>query len=150
MYSIRKLPGGWQRRRVDHQGLFLKDGRLPRSAGSNYQYRRAVLDVYKDGKRIRTLEPEQRMFTAGQQQTTTEVALHSTPKEDLYLVLAGVSRDGSVDIKAFVNPLVFWIWFGAAVMFFGALIALIPEKGRIGSTQPELAGRQTAGVNPGV
>lgn len=119
-------------------------------AGSNYNYRRAVLDVYKGGKRIRTLEPEQRVFTAGQQQTTTEVALHSTPKEDLYLVLAGVTQDGSVDIKAFVNPLVFWIWFGAAVMFFGALIALIPEKGTIRSPQPELAGQQTAGVNPGV
>jgi cytochrome c-type biogenesis protein CcmF len=91
---------------------------------ANYSYRQAILDVYKDGKLIRTLKPEQRTYETSENQTLTNVALHSTPKEDLYTVLAGVSEDGSVcEIKAYVNPLVFWFWFGGAVMFFGTVIA---------------------------
>ena len=88
-----------------------------------YQYGRAVLEAYKDGKLIRTLKPEQRIFNAGQQSTTT-IGLYSTPKEDLYAVFTGMSPDSSCEIKAFVNPLVFWLWFGFAIMVAGTLIAL--------------------------
>ena len=74
-----------------------------------------TLEAYKNGKRVGTLRPEQRLFAASGGQTTTTVALHSTPKEDLYVVLAGVSENSIVcQIKAFVNPLVFWVWFGSA------------------------------------
>jgi len=95
----------------------------------NYQYARVILHAYRNGKLVRTLEPEQRMFKTGEQQSTTTVALHSTPREDLYVVLAGTSENGSVcEIKAYVNPLVFWVWFGAAVMVLGTVITLLPNR----------------------
>jgi cytochrome c-type biogenesis protein CcmF len=101
-----------------------EEGRNP-----NYDYGRAVLDVYKDGKHIRTMKPEKRAFRTGSGQTTTTVALYSTPKEDLYIVLAGVSQDGKTcEIKANLNPLVYWVWFGAAIMIMGTLITLLPDK----------------------
>jgi cytochrome c-type biogenesis protein CcmF len=111
---------------------------------SNYQYSQVSLDVYKDGKLVRTLRPEQRIFNTSQKQTTTTVALYSTPKEDLYVVFAGMSEDALVcQIKAFVNPLVFWIWFGSAVMLVGAIICLLPDKrsrqSSVASRQPEMA-----------
>ena len=68
--------------------------------------------MFKDGKLVRTLKPERRFFKTGEQQSTTTVALHSTPKEDLYVVFAGMSEDSKAEIAAHVNPLVFWIWFG--------------------------------------
>ena len=95
----------------------------------NYDFGKVVLDVSKNDKIIHTLKPERRVFKTGSGQSTTTVALHSTPKEDLYVVFAGRSQDGSTfEIKAYVNPLVYWIWFGAAMMIFGTIITLLPNK----------------------
>jgi cytochrome c-type biogenesis protein CcmF len=97
--------------------------------GAGYRYGQVSLEAYKEGKMLGILRPEQRIFNTGERQTTTTVALYSTPKEDLYVVFAGVSEDGMVcQIKAFVNPLVFWIWIGSVLMFIGAVICLLPEK----------------------
>ena len=93
-----------------------------------YQYGQAILEAYKDGKLVRTLKPERRYFKTGNQQSTTVVALHSTPREDLYVVFAGMSEDSKAEIAVHVNPLVFWIWIGAAIMVFGSIITLLPEK----------------------
>ncbi|MBN2317683.1 MAG: heme lyase CcmF/NrfE family subunit [Acidobacteria bacterium] len=96
---------------------------------ANYDFGKVVLDVYRNGKVIGTLKPERRIFKTGSGQMTTTVALHSTPKEDLYVVFAGMSHDGSTfEIRANVNPLVYWIWFGAAMMVFGTIITLLPNK----------------------
>jgi cytochrome c-type biogenesis protein CcmF len=98
---------------------------------ANYRYGQVTLEAYKDGKHQGTLRPEQRIFDASGGQTTTTVALHSTPKEDLYVVLAGVSENSVVcQIKAFVNPLVFWVWIGSGIMILGAIITLLPERKR--------------------
>jgi cytochrome c-type biogenesis protein CcmF len=101
----------------------LQEGETP-----NYQYGKLILQAYKNGKLIRTLQPEKRMFKTGEQQTTTIVALHSTPKEDLYAVFAGTTSDGAAcEVKAYVNPLVFWVWFGAAIMVLGTIVTLLPD-----------------------
>jgi cytochrome c-type biogenesis protein CcmF len=96
---------------------------------ANYQYGRVTLEAYKDGKLVRTLEPEKRIFKTGNQQSTTNVALYSTPKEDLYVVFAGISGESKYEIMAHLNPLVFWIWFGSAIMFLGAVITMLPDSG---------------------
>ena len=54
----------------------------------------------------------------------TEVALHWTPTEDLYMILGGVNEDGSASIQAYINPLVSLVWGGGIVMVLGTLIAL--------------------------
>jgi len=54
----------------------------------------------------------------------TEVALRSTPAEDLYLILGGVNEDGSASIQAYINPLVSLVWLGGLIMVCGTLIAL--------------------------
>jgi cytochrome c-type biogenesis protein CcmF len=111
--------GRYTLRMVDY-----KEGDTP-----NYQYGRPVIEAYRDGKLIRTLRPERRFYKTGDQQSTTEVALHSTPIEDLYLVYAGPSNDGQkFEIKAHVNPLVWWVWLGAAVMVFGTIVTLLPDR----------------------
>ena len=49
--------------------------------------------------------------------------------EDLYVVFAGTMDDGiTYEIKANVNPLVYWIWIGAAIMILGTIITLLPNK----------------------
>lgn len=102
---------------------------------ANYRYSRVVLDAYKNGRLVRTLKPELRKFKTGDQQTTTIVALRSTPKEDLYVIFAGEPEASKYEIMVRLNPLVFWIWFGTAVLVFGTLITLLPDKWiRVGRT----------------
>jgi cytochrome c-type biogenesis protein CcmF len=92
----------------------------------NYSTEYAMLDVYKDGKLIAQMFPERRFFKASQQ-VSTMVANHSTPKEDLYVIYAGKNLDTDKPIiKAFVNPLVMWIWIGVFVLIFGTAVALAP------------------------
>ncbi|MGD0155255.1 MAG: cytochrome c-type biogenesis CcmF C-terminal domain-containing protein [Terracidiphilus sp.] len=93
----------------------------------NYSSEYAVLDVYQGGKKIFQITPERRLYLAsGQPQTM--VSIHSTPEWDLYVVYEGTNPDtGQPIIKAFLNPLVGWIWFGLVVMVLGTFLALVPS-----------------------
>jgi cytochrome c-type biogenesis protein CcmF len=82
-----------------------------------------VLDVSNDGRPIGTLAP-QRNFHIAQGQPQSEVAIRTGPVEDLYVVITSIDGDGAAAIRAFVNPLTWWIWAGAAVMLAGMTILL--------------------------
>jgi cytochrome c-type biogenesis protein CcmF len=81
------------------------------------------LDVYRGNDKITTLHP-QRNFHGAQQQWQSEIAIRSTPVEDLYVVVTTIDRDGAASVRAFVNPLTWWIWMGAAVMALGMGVIL--------------------------
>jgi cytochrome c-type biogenesis protein CcmF len=93
----------------------------------NYGSEWAVLNVFKNGKQIATLNPERRFYKASQQ-TSTIVANRSTPLEDLYLVYEGQNQDtGRPIIKAHLNPLVMWIWVGVWIIIAGTMLAMFPN-----------------------
>ncbi|MFZ1157556.1 MAG: cytochrome c-type biogenesis CcmF C-terminal domain-containing protein [Candidatus Sulfotelmatobacter sp.] len=92
----------------------------------NYASEWAVLDVYKNGKKIDTLYPERRFYKASQQASTLPF-IRSTFKEDLYVIFEGQNEKGWPIIKAHLNPMVIWIWIGAWVMVIGTGMALIPN-----------------------
>jgi len=93
----------------------------------NYDSQYALLDVQKGGKTVFQMAPEKRVYAiSGQPQTM--VAIHSVPSWDLYVVYEGVNPDTNQPIiKAFLNPLVGWIWAGLAVLVFGTLVTLVPS-----------------------
>ena len=78
----------------------------------------AEVTVTRGGENIGTLHP-QRNFHLAQRQFQSEVAIRTNPVEDLYLVVTGFDADGDAALRAFVNPLTWWIWAGAAVMAIG-------------------------------
>jgi len=93
----------------------------------NYGSEWAVMNVFKGGKQIATLNPERRFYKASQQ-TSTIVANRSTPLEDLYLVYEGQNQDtGRPIIKAHLNPLVMWIWVGVWIIIAGTVVAMVPN-----------------------
>ena len=93
----------------------------------NYDTEYALLDVYRDGKKQFQMAPQKRLYLASGQPETM-VAIHSNPAWDLYVVYEGTNPDtGRPIIKAFLNPLVGWIWFGLVVIVFGTLVALVPN-----------------------
>jgi cytochrome c-type biogenesis protein CcmF len=93
----------------------------------NYGSEWAVMNVFKGGKQIATLNPERRFYKASQQ-TSTMVANRSTPQEDLYVVYEGQNLDtGRPIVKVHLNPLVMWIWIGVWIIIAGTVVALIPN-----------------------
>ena len=95
---------------------------------ANYRSQAALLEVYKDGKFLTRLNPEERFFKASGGQPVHIVANHSTLNEDLYVVYEGRNPDTDHPIiKAMVNPLVNWIWIGVLVIAFGTGMALVPN-----------------------
>jgi cytochrome c-type biogenesis protein CcmF len=102
----------------------------------NYSSEWAIMDVFKDGRKITTMYPEQRFYKASGQPATM-VANRSTMLEDLYLVYTGKNPEtGHPIIKAHLNPLVWWIWAGAHLILIGTLIALVPNMQNKGKRGP--------------
>ncbi|MGB8259217.1 MAG: cytochrome c-type biogenesis CcmF C-terminal domain-containing protein [Terracidiphilus sp.] len=94
----------------------------------NYDSENAILDVTAGGKPLFQMMPEKRVYHASQQ-PETRVAIHSVPGWDLYVVYEGSNPDtGLPIIKAFLNPLVSWIWAGVVLMVLGTLLALAPSQ----------------------
>jgi cytochrome c-type biogenesis protein CcmF len=122
---------------------------------ANYISQAALLEVYKDGKFLTRLNPEERFFKASGGQPVHIVANHSTLMEDLYVVYEGRDGDnGHPIIKAIINPLVNWIWIGVLVIVFGTGMALVPNATVMSVPVPsavavasmEKQGMQPAGV----
>lgn len=89
----------------------------------------ALFSVRNDGEKIGLLKTQKRFYRAPEQ-VTTEVAIRSNLKEDLYAILEGYDRDGNATFKFFVNPLLSWMWIGGGVITLGALISFWPERRR--------------------
>jgi len=87
----------------------------------------ATLSIYQAGKIVDELTPE-KYFYRNYQQPVTEVAIHSSIMEDVYVILAGWDEDGTTAFKILVNPMVNWIWIGGVLLVIGGLIAFWPRR----------------------
>jgi len=83
----------------------------------------ATLSVQNGVHSIGHLTPE-KIFHHSFEQPVTEVAIHSTLREDLYVILAGWSDDNTAQFKIMVRPAIKWIWIGGGFLMFGGLIVL--------------------------
>ena len=105
---------------------------LREDRGATWMSTTAVFDVDKNGERLGSMEPEQRVYTTGREPQPTGLPdIRARANEDIYLVFAGFTRDGKNPIiQAYINPLVNWVWLGGLTLVFGTLVALIPSKVR--------------------
>ena len=87
----------------------------------------ATLRIEKDGKNIGIATPSKEYYYL-QKQTSTEVSITSSFKEDLYIILAGGDDSGAVNIKAKINPLIGWIWWGGYILFAATIFTMWPSK----------------------
>ncbi len=103
----------------------LLEGTTVASAGSQTAHH-AVLEL-PDGTR---LDPGRTVYSDFGGQSSTQVAIRSTPLEDLYVVLGDSTDPAAANLTVFVNPLVGWIWAGAALLVLGTLAGSWPGGGR--------------------
>lgn len=87
----------------------------------------AELDVFKGDKNLGKIVPQRFFYHSamGKTQYTTEVAVRSTLKEDLYVILASYQDDGSATFIFMVNPLQIWMWIGGTIITIGVIIILL-------------------------
>ena len=86
-----------------------------------------VLTATHNGQPIGELIPTREFFVV-QQQPMTIPDKHSTLADDLYVILAGWEGSGeTATFKAYINPLVNWLWIGGFVFIIGTLIAAWPN-----------------------
>jgi cytochrome c-type biogenesis protein CcmF len=83
--------------------------------------------VKRDGKVLDTIYPQKHFYVV-QQQPTTEVALFSNLREDLYVVLGEHHAEtNAATFHVYLNPLVNWVWIGGMILTIGTLITLLPD-----------------------
>jgi cytochrome c-type biogenesis protein CcmF len=105
----------------------LENESFTQDSNDNYDSEFAVLNVSQNGRKQFQIAPEKRVYHASEQPETM-VAIRSVPEWDLYVVYEGSNPStGQPIIKAFLNPLVGWIWFGLVIIVFGTLVALVPS-----------------------
>lgn len=88
----------------------------------------AQLTVFVGGKEYARMSPAKWSYRHHEDEPpTTQVEIHRTGRDDLYLVLNG--NEGQLaNIKVVINPLVNWIWIGFVLLALGTGIALTPER----------------------
>ena len=95
----------------------------------------AVMDVSRGGRHLTTLRPQQN-FHLAQRQQQSEIALRSTLAEDLYIVVNPLDpTTGTGTFRAWVNPLVAWIWLGGVVMAAG-MVVILTARSPAGPPEP--------------
>jgi cytochrome c-type biogenesis protein CcmF len=87
----------------------------------------ARLRAFSGARDLGPLDASRNLFLTSSD-STTDVALRSTPANDLYVILAAWTREGEATLRLLVNPLVMWIWAGGIVLTAGAVIAMLPER----------------------
>lgn len=100
-------------------------------ARRNFDSQMALFTMRSDRGRELAMWPEKRQYRGGNQETSTEVAIHSNIFEDLYVIFVDELPELNQAIfRVHINPLVQWIWIGGGVMMIGIMIGVWPERRR--------------------
>ena len=114
----------------------LLESLTPEQEPSHFQ----VVGVFRvtdaEGKDLGTIRAEQAFYDNDQQ--VTEVGMRSTPAADLYIVLNGYDMSaGIANVDMFIEPAVFWLWLGMAIVLMGGVIAAWPRRANMMARDPE-------------
>jgi cytochrome c-type biogenesis protein CcmF len=91
--------------------------------GPNYRAARAQIEAIRGGRVVAMLSPEKRAYPV-EGQEISDTAIHTNGFSDLYVALGDERDGGRWVIRAYVNPLAPFIWFGGAIMALGGFASL--------------------------
>ena len=94
--------------------------------------------VERPGRASMTMYPERRWYPVAQSQTTN-TAIATNGFGDLYLALGDPDGQGGWVLRAYYNPLVPWIWFGAILAALGGIVSLSEKRLRAHVVRAEAA-----------
>jgi cytochrome c-type biogenesis protein CcmF len=125
---------------------------VERVTGPNYVANRGTLTVSRDGEYVTTLYPERRNYPVAQY-STTESSIRTTLIGDLYASLAEpadaeASAEGAWTLRILYEPLVFFIWLGAAMLILGGGLSLSDRRLRVGAPRRAAAATVPTATTP--
>lgn len=80
------------------------------------------------GEALLTVLHPRHVVHEGRDETTADIAIRSTWRDDLYVVLIAMSPGGRATVRLSVNPMLPWLWIGALVMLAGGMVAAMPRR----------------------
>jgi cytochrome c-type biogenesis protein CcmF len=98
----------------------------------------ARIALYRNDEPLGVMAPEKRMYWL-EEQPASIPSVHSTLREDLYVILTALEPDGSATLKVYRNPLVNWIWIGGAIFVLGTALVMWPHPGPRAGSGPRAA-----------
>jgi len=118
----------------------------------------AKMSILRGNQLVATMEPnidvykapgatDPKAMEAEPSQQARRPAIMTNLAHDLYLALIGYdATKNTATIKAYLNPLVMWIWISQAFFIGGSIIAMWPEKRRLRAAEsvPVVAGSTPA------
>jgi cytochrome c-type biogenesis protein CcmF len=117
---------------VEVAGYTFKLTGISEVAGPNYNADRGVVELIKNGKVLRTLEPEKRTYFSSTM-PMTETAIDSNLVRDVYVALGERLQDGASPawaMRVYHKPFVTWIWGGCLLMALGGAMAALDRRYR--------------------
>ena len=88
----------------------------------------ADLDVFRHGQPVGRISPAKFIYKASPEAPSTEVARHFTVKNDLYVIIGMANpQSKAASFQIHVNNLISFMWFGAAILVLGAMVAMWPD-----------------------
>ena len=100
-----------------------------------------------DGNAEAVLEPENRRYLAGGQETT-EAAIETGAFSDLYVALGDPDGTGAITVRAYRKPFAPWLWYGSIIMVLGGFVSLSDRRLRIGAPKRTAAPKAPGGAAP--
>jgi cytochrome c-type biogenesis protein CcmF len=86
------------------------------------------MSVLEGGKVLGRIEPAKFIYRTHPEMPTTEVAIRSTLRDDVYVIMSSVNPESKLGtFRVIVRPLVAWIWIGGLMLLFGAFVAISPS-----------------------
>jgi cytochrome c-type biogenesis protein CcmF len=94
----------------------------------NAQQTSATVEVARGSSHVATLHPGKSWFPV-EQSASNDVSIYHDPRNlgDVYTIADGISKNGTLDLKVLVKPLVNLVWAAGFVFVFGSLVAMWPD-----------------------
>ncbi|HEV8679640.1 MAG TPA: cytochrome c-type biogenesis CcmF C-terminal domain-containing protein, partial [Stellaceae bacterium] len=144
-WTEEKIVSGKPGQSFDLAGYTIAFDRVNEVRGPDHTATRADMRLLRDGRAVAALHPEKRFYQI-ENGAQTGVAIRTNLLSDVYAVIGDPDGDGAYVLRLYYNPLVPWIWLGAAAMAFGGLISLTDRRHRVGAP----VRRARAAAAPGI
>ena len=111
--------------------------------GPNFRALRGEMAISRNGNPVAVVYPEKRLYEV-RASAMTEAGIDGRWGRDLFVALGDDLGEGAWSVRLQYKPMVRFIWFGAAVMAFGGLLALTDRRYRAASPARASAATTTA------
>ena len=98
--------------------------------GANFTAVVGDVELSRDGKVLRVLNPEKRTYTTSAM-PMTEAAIDANGLRHVYVSLGEPLQDGAWSVRIYYKPLVDWVWGGCLLMALGGLLAISDRRYRL-------------------